>query len=235
MFRTFKTLLKFSTIIILFVSNKVLAFDITQCAQNSYLGIGMLISKMKLDDDYGGNVFAKTNQGIHLSVGKMFTKHFGMEFGFEPTNNKYRQAVVDFPGTALGLPVDLVDRFEFYNTTVMRSKYYLGLVSRLYINDTSFINFLAGAALVRFKLNSTFASTFLTPNYNSCTHFHTNRLLPILKLSFEKIINDKLGIKASIGWVNSSKIQINPKEKRALVLSKLKNTTDFTLGFNYYL
>lgn len=234
MLKTFNVVLKFVIVILCFVSNKIFAYEIKHLSKDSYLGIGMLISKMNMENDYGQNVFAKTNQGINLSVGKMFNKHFGIEIGFEPTNNKYRQAIVNAPDNVLGLPVLRPYRFEFYNTTLKKPKYYLGLVSRLYINDTSFINLIAGAALIKYQLNSTLVSNYLVPNFNMCRHFHTNRILPMLKLEFEKIITNNLGIKASLGWINSNKVQINSIEQSNLLV-KLKNTTDFSLGIKYYL
>ncbi|MGI9214483.1 MAG: hypothetical protein ACR2HS_02150, partial [Gammaproteobacteria bacterium] len=136
MLKTLNILLKLSIVIMFFINNNILAYAnqvSNQISQNSYLGFDMVTSKMSMHKDYGGNIFAKTTQGINIHFGKMFNNNFGAEIGYEATRNKSRIATIYTPEIVAGLDVDAITQFELYKTTIKRPKFYLGLVSRLYI------------------------------------------------------------------------------------------------------
>lgn len=226
-------LFKIIMINILFINNKVLA-NPNKLFNNSYLSIDALVSKMPMHKKYGGNVFSKDSTGINLAFGKMFNKYFGLEVGGSIFENKTKFSRIDYPDFINGIPIEITEIYNVYKAKIKRRDYYLGLTSKLHINDSNSINFLIGAALVKINtsgllIRDAFNDIFLLRHYNN-----KNKICPTFRVGYENKITNNLGLNISLGWIKS-KQNIVAKEQDSLSSIKIKNTTNVAIGINYYL
>lgn len=203
---------------------------------DSYVSVGYIQSSMKMDKDYGGNVFAKSAPGVNLSFGKMFNEYFGVEVGYEFLKNKTNIARIYYPDQVFGRTVGLAaGNYDVYKTNLKLTAPYAGLNAKLPFADFGFVQLLVGAALVKIKANSVVIADIGNPNLYSIRDAYidhnVNKILPTVKLNIGKNIADNFAVKASYSWINTQRI----KGDTAKFIPKLKNATNFGLGLVYYL
>lgn len=196
------------------------------------VGVDLLYSSMKMSQDWGGNVFAKSAPGINFYFGKQFHEYFGAEVGSEFIKNKTKYTTITnaqtivFNAAALNAP-------EQYKTSIKRTKPYLGLISTFFINDNSFMQLLLGAALVQvrsysIRVSETTLGSVVIRNIKNT--LNKNKVVPTLKVSLGANVFNDLGIKASFSWTNTKSI----KRTRSFFIEP-KNSINIGAGLIYHL
>lgn len=226
--------------IILFIKASILttaAFSSTQVFAETYKNrwgyfvFDVLHSTMKMDKTFGGNIFAKSAPGINLSFGKSLNDYFGLEVGYEIMKKKDKSTLIYNGVEVLG---DIVrSEYEYYKSTIKRTKPYLGITSTFPIKNYGFVQVLVGAALVNIKATSTYIRDDLR-TYNETINYKTHKVVPTLRVSLGKDVAKNFGVKASISWAQTRNIQSISCDQGGFRLQP-KDTINIGVGLAYYL
>lgn len=209
----------------------------TSFAQNYHsklgcLGLDFLYSTMKMEKNFGGNVFAKSAPGIAVSFSKQFHEYFGAEVGYEMTKRKTKTSMVNAGEIIYGAAVVNTARYEIYSTYIKRTKPYLGITSKFSITNDICVQFLIGAALAKIKSYSVFVTDFDGPVVNQKDTLNKSKVVPTVKVSAEGDVVNNIGVKASVGWTNSKKIKTI---RNGISRITPKDSTNIGFGLTYHL
>jgi hypothetical protein len=197
------------------------------------VGVDLLYSSMKMSQNWGGNVFAKSAPGINFYFGKQFHEYFGAEVGSEFIKNKTKYTTITNAQTIV-FNAAAAQAPQNYKTAIKITKPYLGVTSTFFINNNSFVQLLVGASIVKIKSYSILVSTTnlagTTNILNQKDVLNKNKVIPTLKVSFGANVFDDLGIKASFSWTNTKSI----KQTRSFFI-KPKNSINLGAGLIYHL
>lgn len=208
-------------------------------------GVDYLYSKTQFKEDFGGNIiFTKPISGLNVFVGRMFNEHFGAEIGLEfyrkmeKTVNRISSGVVvageAVPKSDPGDP----PYWESFKTTFSQRHPYIGIVIKTNLTENNILSLFSGASLSRIKTQYTIfnnADFDLDPSIRVRT-FYKTKVIPMLRATIEHKFNNKLGIRALVGWKQTSLFKMKAQEHNNSEASiKPKDSFNFGIGATYYI
>jgi hypothetical protein len=201
---------------------------------STYMGVDIVYNSMKFKQDYGHNVLSKkAAPGLNLSVGHMFYNNFGAEVGFEIEKNMKRTARLN-KGEKIG--GQLLDNpllsYITYNSTLRQHHAYIGAFYKHSIFNNTFVSFMLAGSLSYLSANYIVMDSFPGGSNGTTRSFSKNKLIPLIKCSIEHKITNSFGIKALLGWKNTSAIKMTARETTGHTI-KPKNTISMALGATY--
>lgn len=200
---------------------------------STYMGVDIVYNSMKFKQDYGHNVLSKkAAPGLNLSVGHMFYNNFGAEVGFEIEKNMKRTARLNsgekIGGQVFGNPI----LYIIYNSTLRQHHAYIGAIYKHSIFNNTFVSLMLAGSLSHLSANYISIDSVPPGASGATKSFSKNKLIPLIKCSIEHKLTNSFGIKALLGWKNTSAIKMTARENNAHTI-KPKNTISMALGATY--
>lgn len=202
----------------------------------TYVGLDAVYNWMGFKQDYGQNIFKKQAPGLNVFVGHMFHQNFGAELGFE-WDKKVKKDVTFAAGnnTVLGKSIIPIMGPQAFKTELKQSHPYFGIVAKTHVMcDENILSLMVGMSLSNIKAKST---NYLNNNVaaNNIVTFSKTKMIPFVKVAFERKFSHQCGVKLSTAWKNTSAFKLDSKEPGTSSKLKLKDTFNVGLGVVYYL
>ncbi len=187
------------------------------------------------------NLFKENYPQGNIYVGTKFNDCFGVELGYEATNQRDRTASTVSGDPYLGQVVPLGVNF----TTETKSKikgFHANLVGFWPIWEEYCVSLIGSLGVANLKLDATHVQTTLNgaPNPNiaqTFLKFSKEKWVPRAMIGAQYMIMDQLGLRATVNWENTSKFnKIAPKNNAVSILrASTENSINLGLGlfFNF--
>lgn len=203
-------------------------------AGESYVGLDAVYNFMGFKSGYGDNMFKKSAPGLNLFVGHMFHENFGAEAGFE-YDKKMKRSVTLNPGDlAAGIAVLGIAGAVSFDSTLKQNHPYIGLVGKYNVFDNTFISLMVGGSLSHINAKHVVTGTAQSSSITGTTRTYSkNRLIPLIRATIEHKFTDRFGLRALVGWKNTSSIKMSSKETGQQTL-KLKDSFNIGVGGLFY-
>lgn len=195
-----------------------------------YIGAEAIQTNQNYKNGFGRNIFAKNPQDYSVFVGSKFYKQFGAELGYEFAPSKNKSITLPAGSLATGGSVPLQTNFVF-ESKIKTTHPYLGIFGEFdhhfaHVGKVKFQAML-GASVSRVK-----ASYTATAIVSAVRNFSKSKVVPMVKLGATFMATDRVGIRVSANYRNTSSIKAVSKES-ALVSVRLKDTFGVGLGLTY--
>ena len=196
-----------------------------------YIGAEAIKTNQNYKSGFGRNIFAKNPQDYSVFVGSKFYKQFGAELGYEFAPSKSKSVTLPVGSLATGGSTALVTNTAF-NSKIKATHPYLGIFGEYdhhfaHVGKVKFQAML-GASVSRVKASYTATAAGATVVRN----FSKSKVVPMVKLGATFRATDRVGIRVSANYRNTSSLKAVAKEN-ALLNLKLKDTFGVGLGVTY--
>lgn len=211
-----------------------------------FSGVDYLYSKTKFKEDFGGNIiFTKPISGLNVFVGRMFNEHFGAEIGLEfyrkmeKTVNRISSGVVVAGATVPNSEPGDPPYWESFKTTFSQRHPYIGIVIKTNLTENNILSLFSGASLSSIRIQYTIfdgADFSISPVPAMVRTFSKTKVIPMLRATIEHKCNNKLGIRALVGWKQTSLFKMKSQENNiSNACIKAKDSFNFGVGAIYYI
>ncbi len=203
--------------------------------RSTYAGIDAVYNSMKFKSGYGDNLFKKNAPGLNLFVGHMFHENFGAEAGFEYDKRMKRSVTVNSGALVGGVSVLNGLVWVSYDSKLRQNHSYLGVVGKYNVFDNTFVSLMVGGALSNIKASYVVTNSGAGSANNGTTkNYSKTKLIPIIKATIEHKLTDQFGLRALVGWKNTSSIKIDSNNGGVQHTIKLKNSFNVGIGGLFY-
>ncbi len=197
-----------------------------------YIGIAAQALNQKMPGSFGGNVIKGDYAQANIFAGLRFCDYLGIEGGYETTPLQTYMTAVPAGSTVFDAAV--VNPPEMHSGKSQIRDWHASLVAFLPITDQCF-KFLASIGVTRAKVfyyDYIMADAFSVINpFAFSNTFAASKTVLRLGAGAIYMINDCAGVRALVGWNNTSRFhQIKSKEDVTRVI-KLENSWNYGLGF----
>jgi opacity protein-like surface antigen len=206
-----------------------------------YLGAEVIQTNQDYKAGYGKKVFKKNPQDYSVFGGFNFTRHFGVEVGydFQPKRNKTANLAAGDT-----LPGNLVlTNAGSISSSIKQSNPYVGLFGETtcHVSGMGKMKFAAmvGASVSHVKATlgsfNPAAPAVLTPAQANASNlsFSKTKVVPMIKLIATYMVTDAVGIRVSGNYRNMASFKMHAREAGKTGLLKLKDSYGVGLGLTY--
>ncbi|MGD0465684.1 MAG: outer membrane beta-barrel protein [Gammaproteobacteria bacterium] len=206
-----------------------------------YAGVDVGIQHFEFEPGYGDNLFKNELPVGNLFAGVKFNDYFGIEGGYESTLEGKRNSTIYGGNTVLGnvLLSTGPTAMEYIkcSSKVKISGWHLGITgySPIYLDESSSLSILGyfgikhtNVKLIRNLLESKGVGDPAEIDLDT-TVLGTNNKKPLLRFSagIEYFFNKHIGLRALIGWEDTSSLQPTDGVNK---IAKLKDSTLYSIG-----
>lgn len=203
--------------------------------QGAYVGLDAVYNWVGFKKDYGQNIFKKQAPGVNVFAGYMFHENFGAELGFEWDKKVKRDVTVGGNEVVAGRATPVGAAPASFKTTLRQSHPYLGLIAKTNVMcEENSLSLLLGAALSNIKEEFNWYSS-AGVSQNIIKTFSKTKLVPLVRVSFERKFTHQFGARLYGSWKNTSKFKLLSKETGVTYETRLKDALGLGLGFVYYI
>ncbi len=200
-----------------------------------YVGLDAQGRHVAFDNRFGNNLFKKDYPQGNAYVGFKFTRCFGLEFGYEWTKRMHRQVSLNSNEFSLGAPLAGLPAPTTIKSKAKFDGWHANLVGFLPITDDCCTELFGSVGIVQLRafFERRTISNGTGPLNNGLgfiTHLRDNRTLARANLGIQTKIVDAFGLRASIGWENTSKIRPFATNSDAPSITQVKARDSFIYG-----
>jgi hypothetical protein len=205
------------------------------------IGVEAIQDFQKYKANFGDVVFKKNPQEYGIFGGFKFSKHFGIELGYDAQPSK-GQNINIVPGESLpGGAIVSAGNSLSVESWVRANHGYLGLFAEKKCHFSGFgkmkFQALIAASVTGIKARHATLATGVGVNSQaqyqaSVRHYRKTRVVPMVKLSATYMVTDAVGVRLSGNYRNMSAFKVNAKENFANQL-KFKDSFGVGLGLSY--
>lgn len=202
---------------------------------NLFVGVDAQGRSMGFDDNFGDNLFAKNFGQYDVYGGLRLFRYFGLMLGYEKTSNKERSVVINEGERYLGVLIEPGDGIQSRRSHTEIKGTHFDLMGFYPICPRYDIDLFATVGLVRNKLKLDdllyAVDGFTLPN-PIFRHYDKKKTMARLSAGAQITFFEHIGIRAMVGWENTSKFKdLRPEEPTALqTFVKTKNSFIYGIG-----
>jgi len=200
-----------------------------------FLGIDVQGRNLDLEKDFGENLFAKRHGQYDLYAGFRIFDYFGLSIGHTSTKSKERNSVLNEGEKYLGVQIDAGDGIESHITSKKIKGTHVDLLGFYPVYNQCKIDIFGSIGLTRNKLtlkDDFVALDGLALAPTIVRNYDEKKTTFRLMLGIQAVVLNHLGVRASLGWENTSKFKdLKPLEvPNAATNVKLKDSFIYGIG-----
>ncbi len=204
-----------------------------------YLGADAQWRHMNFNGGLGDNLFTHDYPQGNLFVGIKFNDHVGVEVGYESTTKKTRTVYLNPGDTSAGIVLNPARQVsgQFSNTAQMTG-FHANLIGSFPISEEYRLKAIGMVGVAQLKANLvrqpivTFVNGIKQPALSPTVTFKKRKSVVRLAGGLEHMLCDHWGIRATVTWENTNKLNINgnPPPSSGQTLIKENNSVAYGLG-----
>lgn len=202
---------------------------------NLFVGVDGQMRSMGFEDRFGDNLFAKHLGQYDVYGGVRLFRYFGLMLGYEKTSNKGRSVVINEGEEYLGILLLPGDGIEGHRTQTEIKGVHFDLMGFFPLCPKYNVDIFATAGLTRnhLRLEDNFFSQDGFPLVPVVlNHWDAKKTMSRFTAGLQSVFFEHVGIRAMVGWENTSKFKdLKPLENPAsLTILKSKNSFVYGVG-----
>ena len=203
-----------------------------------YAGVDLQRRHMGMEQAFGGNIWDRNFNQLDLFGGVRFLEYFGLNAGYEFTERKVRNNVLNVGDTRLGSVLTAGDGILSERGKNKINAWHVDFMGFLPICPRYHVELLGSVGLARAHLKMQeiiYAQNGILANNPVVRNYSEKRTLARASLGVQTIMFDHLGVRLSGTWEDTSRFKnLKPIENRsATTLAKVQDSIIYGLGIFY--
>ncbi|MDB6097066.1 MAG: hypothetical protein JWM09_1344 [Francisellaceae bacterium] len=208
------------------------AFAMDDFFSSSYVGVDAQIRSTSYKAGYGDNIMKKTAPQGNVFAGFKFHENFGLEVGYQFAKGKNKFTSIAVGGIVNGIAVGSpgVTSSEF-QTKAKYNGFNLNLNAYIPLDKEYNLDFVGYVGLEHLKVNIDRINVTINNRipYGNLQNFKKTKTVARAGLGIQKTFDENWGLRALVGWENTSKFKLIPAAK-PLTYASLKDTVSYGIG-----
>lgn len=203
-----------------------------------YVGVDGQINRVKFKKGYGDNLFPKNYPQVNVYSGLKFKNNYSVEFGYIAAGLKSRYSVLRKGEGALGVPLPGIAEPAVFKSNLKIQGCHFSVINSFLKDSWDHFRILGGIGLAFLKAEACRESieVGIPPmRVNSKRHFKKHKVVLRLMVAPEYKFKNSLGIRASVCFLNTSKITMkaDPIQGIFTPVIRPKDSFVYSLGAFY--
>lgn len=208
------------------------------CCFTPYIGLDAQGRHVDFNNRFGGNVFKKDYPQGNLYFGTKLTQFFGLEAGYEWTKRMHRTVSLGTSEAVFGVPVRATAAPSTIRGKSKFDGWHANVIGFLPVTDDCCTELFASLGIVQMRAafeGIAIAAGVDTIDPQESIFFRQTKTIARANLGIQTKIVDAFGIRASIGWENTSRIRpfVNDIASPLATQIKVKDSFIYGLGISY--
>lgn len=209
-----------------------------------YFGVDQQVNRARFKHGYGENMFPKHHARLNVYSGLKFDDCISLELGYLSTISKSRFVTLKAGDSSLGAIILPSLEPAVFKSYIKFKGYHLSVVNTFAMPEWDHFRVLGGLGLIFLKADAKRDCISISCPQRPGNVREFEKKMPVLRVMVapEYIFKNRLGIRASVCFLNTSTMKITAKRKEAGPISRvstvnptirLKDSFVYSLGLFY--